>query len=254
MTAIKIEAKRERLAAASGAESNRPGTRQGTRARQTRKSRSMACKKSPGSSNRRPSRARHGGGDAENLGGDPAKPRRASSFLEQMHAGLARLYRTRPVAAGRAEPTTRLAPSKGARTKKDEPPPLVPPYPREPDCSGEPMLGSIPSATVPTAHRLDIGSARSSCCTARCCVYLHAIWPLGGMTAGVGRPPVTGGRGPGAVLHDPDFRPVWTRYLAFLTQHELGLPFSVAGGRRVPWRCTAGGGGVVVAVFVQTTN
>ena len=31
-------------------------------------------------------------------------------------------------------------------------------------------------------------------------------------------------RGPGAVLHDPISAQVWTRYLAFLTQHELGLP------------------------------
>jgi len=45
------------------------------------------------------------------------------------------------------------------------------------------------------------------------------------MTAGVGRHAGYWWQGVrGAVLHDPISAQVWTRYLAFLTQHELGLP------------------------------
>ena len=88
------------------------------------------------------------------------------------------------------------------------------------------MLGSIPSqpSRPPTAWMYWFGSF-VVLYGALLYVYLHAIWPLGGMTAGVGRHAGYWWQGVrGAVLHDPISAQVWTRYLAFLTQHELGLP------------------------------
>ena len=67
------------------------------------------------------------------------------------------------------------------------------------------MLGSIPSqpSRPQTAWPYWVGSF-VLLYGALLYVYLHAIWPLGGMTAGVGRHADYGWQGVrGAVLHDP---------------------------------------------------
>jgi hypothetical protein len=56
-------------------------------------------------------------------------------------------------------------------------------------------------------------------------VYLHAIWPLGGMTAGVGRHAGYWWQGVRAAFgHDPVSARVWAGYVALLTHHELWFP------------------------------
>ena len=88
------------------------------------------------------------------------------------------------------------------------------------------MLGSIPSqpSRPQTAWLYGLGSF-ALLYGALLYVYLHTIWPLGGMTAGIGWHAGYGWQGVrGAVLHDPVSAQVWTRYLAFLAQHELGWP------------------------------
>ena len=116
------------------------------------------------------------------------------------------------------------------------------------------MLGSIPSqpSRPPTAWMYWFGSF-VVLYGALLYVYLHAIWPLGGMTAGVGRHAGYWWQGVrGAVLHDPISAQVWTRYLAFLTQHELGLPLLWrVGGAFVALPLAVAG---LLSRFSQTTN
>lgn len=56
-------------------------------------------------------------------------------------------------------------------------------------------------------------------------LYLQHVWPLGGMTAGVGRHAGYWWQGARATVgHDPVSARVWEGYLAFLTRHELWFP------------------------------
>jgi len=88
------------------------------------------------------------------------------------------------------------------------------------------MYGSIPSqpSRPQTAWIYWIGSF-ALLYGALLYVYLHAIWPLGGMTAGVGRHAGYWWQGVRAAFgHDPVSARVWAGYVALLTHHELWFP------------------------------